>query len=55
VVAAVVKAQAGKPAGSSAVVISADRSVKYETVVRVMDSLQQAGVQRVGLSVKLAK
>lgn len=55
VVAAVVKAQAGKPAGSSAVVISADRSVKYETVVRVMDSLQQAGVQRVGLSVKLAR
>ena len=55
VVAVVVKAQAGKPAGSSAVVISADRNVKYETVVRVMDSLQQAGVQRVGLSVKLAK
>ena len=34
------------------VVISADRSVKYEAVVRVMDSLQKAGVQRVGLSVK---
>ena len=34
------------------VVISADRSVKYEAVVRVMDSLQRAGVQRVGLSVK---
>lgn len=55
VVAAVLQAQAGKPAGSTAVVISADRNVKYETVVRVMDSLQQAGVQRVGLSVKLAK
>jgi biopolymer transport protein TolR len=55
VVAAVLQAQAGKPAGSSAVVISADRNVKYETVVRLMDSLQQAGVQRVGLSVKLAK
>jgi biopolymer transport protein TolR len=36
------------------VVISADRSVKYETVVRVMDSLQKAGIQRVGLSVQLA-
>lgn len=40
---------------SSAVVISADRSVKYETVVKVMDSLQRAGVERVGLSVQLAK
>jgi len=34
------------------VVISADKSVKYESVVKVMDSLQRAGVQRVGLSVK---
>ena len=37
------------------VVISADRSVKYETVVEVMDKLQRAGVQRVGLAVQLAK
>lgn len=37
----------------SAVIISADRSVKYETVVKVMDILQRAGVQRVGLSVQL--
>ena len=35
------------------VVISADRTVAYETVVKVMDSLQRAGVQRVGLSVQL--
>ena len=48
------KAQASA-AGDSAVVISADRSVKYETVVKVMDTLQRAGVQRVGLSVQLAK
>src|SRR6187402_2792330 len=34
------------------VVISADKAVKYEAVVRVMDILQKAGVQRVGLSVK---
>ena len=34
------------------VVISADRAVKYEAVVKVMDVLQRAGVQRVGLSVK---
>jgi biopolymer transport protein TolR len=39
---------------NTAVVISADRSVKYETVVKVMDTLQRAGVQRVGLSVQLA-
>ena len=54
VVAAVKEAQAGRPAGASAVVISADRNVKYESVVKVMDNLQRAGVQRVGLSVKLA-
>jgi biopolymer transport protein TolR len=51
---AVLQAQSGLPAGSVAVVISADRNVKYETVVKVMDTLQRAGVQRVGLSVQLA-
>ena len=34
------------------VVISADKNVKYDVVVKVMDSLQRNGVQRVGLSVK---
>ena len=34
------------------VVISADKNVRYESVVRVMDTLQRAGVRRVGLSVK---
>ena len=34
------------------VVISADREVRYDSVVRVMDTLQRAGVQRVGLSVQ---
>ncbi len=34
------------------VVISADKAVRYEQVVRVMDVLQRAGVPRVGLSVK---
>ncbi len=52
--AAVQRAQGGKPEGSTAVVISADRNVKYETVVKVMDTLQRAGIQRVGLSVQLA-
>jgi biopolymer transport protein TolR len=41
-------------ASTTAVVISADRSVKYEQVVKVMDTLQRAGIQRVGLSVQLA-
>ncbi|MEJ5988372.1 biopolymer transporter ExbD [Ramlibacter sp. PS3R-8] len=51
---AVLQAQSGQAAGSVAVVISADRNVKYETVVKVMDTLQRAGVERVGLSVQLA-
>ena len=34
------------------VVISADKAVKYEAVVGVMNELQKKGVQRVGLSVK---
>ena len=42
--------QAGN--ANTPVVISADRNVKYETVVKTMDVLQRAGVQRVGLSVK---
>ena len=37
------------------VVISADKTIKYETVVRVMDNLQKAGVSRVGLSVLTGK
>jgi biopolymer transport protein TolR len=44
------QAQAGDP--NTPVVISADRNVKYDVVVKVMDSLQRNGVQRVGLSVK---
>jgi biopolymer transport protein TolR len=39
---------------NSAVVISADKNIRYEAVVKVMDTLQRAGVQRVGLSVQLA-
>jgi len=46
----VLEAQAGN--ADTPVVISADRAVKYEAVVKVMDLLQRAGVQRVGLSVK---
>jgi len=34
------------------VIISADKAVRYDSVVRVMDTLQRAGVKRVGLSVR---
>ena len=46
-----------KAAGPDAVpvVITADKSIKYETVVKVMGSLQEAGVTRVGLSVQPGK
>jgi biopolymer transport protein TolR len=39
---------------NTAVVISADKNVKYEAVVHVMDTLQRGGITRVGLSVQLA-
>ena len=55
IVAAIIQAQAGQPPGSSAVIISADKNVRYENVVKVMSELQKAGVQRVGLSVQIAK
>jgi biopolymer transport protein TolR len=58
-----VKAGAAAAAGTAGnsvaeatpVVISADKSIKYETVVKVMDNLQKAGVARVGLSVQTGK
>ncbi len=54
VAADVVKLEPEVKAGAEAVpvVISADKSIKYETVVNVMDKLQKAGVSRVGLSVQ---
>ena len=46
-----------KSTGADAVpvVISADKSINYETVVKVMSALQEAGVSRVGLSVQTGK
>jgi len=41
-------------ASDLAVVISADRNVRYESVIKVMDALQRAGIARVGLSVQLS-
>ena len=51
------RVRAAQQANSSAprpVVIAADKDVKYEHVMNVMDRLQKAGVQRVGLSVRPA-
>lgn len=44
--------QDAQPPNSTAVVISAEKTVQYDTVVKVMDALQKAQVQRVGLAVK---
>jgi biopolymer transport protein ExbD len=37
------------------VVIEADSMVEYRAVVSVMSELQKAGIERVGLSVRLAQ
>jgi len=44
-----------KIAPKQPVVISADRNVRYDKVMRVMDTLQSLGVARVGLLVKPAQ
>jgi biopolymer transport protein TolR len=44
--------QASSP--EQAVVISADKDVRYEAVLKVMDELQRQNVKRVGLMVKPA-
>jgi biopolymer transport protein TolR len=51
-VAAVKEKQVRSP--NQAVVISADKEVRYEAVLKVMDELQRADVKRVGLMVKPA-
>ena len=54
VAADIVRIEPAVKAGAQAVpvVISADKAIKYETVVQVMDNLNKAGVSRVGLSVQ---
>jgi biopolymer transport protein TolR len=46
--------QGTQPPDTTGVVIAADKNVKYELVVNVMDKLKRAGVERVGLSVQVA-
>jgi biopolymer transport protein TolR len=48
----ILKARKGEQA-NQAVVISADRNVRYEEVIRIMDLLQQQNIQKVGLLTKL--
>ena len=45
--------QAGN--ATTPVIISADKKIAYEHVVKLMDKLQRAGVQRVGLAVTLSE
>ena len=52
--AAILKAKQAKNP-EQPVVISADKSVRYEAVLEVMDELQKQSVKRVGLSVKPAR
>jgi biopolymer transport protein TolR len=52
-IAAVKQKQARSP--DQAVVLSADKDVRYEAVLKVMDELQRAEVKRVGLMVKPAQ
>ncbi|MNG37376.1 biopolymer transport protein ExbD [compost metagenome] len=51
-ISAVRERQAGN--AQQPVIISADKDVRYEAVLKVMDELQRANVQRVGLTVKPA-
>lgn len=48
----VLKSRSGEQA-KQAVVISADRNVRYDDVISVMDALQQQNIQKVGLLTKL--
>jgi len=46
----VLQMQAGK--ATTPVIINADKGIVYDNVVKLMDKLQRAGVQRVGLAVR---
>jgi len=46
----VLQLQAGK--ATTPVIINADKGIVYDNVVKLMDRLQRAGVQRVGLAVR---
>ncbi len=53
-IAEIAKRQQARKDNPTPVVIAADKDVKYDHVLKAMDALQKAGVQRVGLMVKPA-
>jgi biopolymer transport protein TolR len=54
-IAAITERQKANPQAPTPVVIAADRDLKYDAVVKVMDQLQRADVKRVGLAVRVTK
>ena len=52
---AVRRLQNNAPPNSTAVVVSAEKSVSYERVINVLDALQRAGIPGVALSVAATK
>lgn len=53
VIAEIKKRQGANPQRPVPVVIHADKDLKYEAVMKVMDQLQKADVKRVGLAVQV--
>ncbi len=54
-IAAITERQKANPQAPTPVVIAADKDLKYDAVVKVMDQLQRADVKRVGLAVRVTK
>lgn len=54
-VAAITERQKANPQAPTPVVIAADKDLKYDAVIKVMDQLQRADVKRVGLAVRVVK
>lgn len=54
-IAAISERQKARPEAPTPVVISADKDLKYDAVIKVMDQLQRADVKRVGLAVRVTK
>ncbi|MCS7100722.1 MAG: ExbD/TolR family protein [Burkholderiaceae bacterium] len=54
-IAAIAERQKANPQAPTPVVIAADKDLKYEAVLRVMDQLQRADIKRVGLAVRVTK
>lgn len=54
-IAAITERQKANPQAPTPVVIAADKDLKYDAVIKVMDQLQRADVKRVGLAVRVVK